>query len=122
MIESKCGKLCSQCENKKLCGGCVETDRRPFYNRYCEIANCSKNKNIDFCGDCIEFPCKMLVDVSNDLEYGDNPKGLRIEQCNQWKEAIVRVDSLIEMAKVRSSESNGKKCAPAPLGNIEIEK
>ena len=38
-----------------------------------------------FCGECIDFPCQLLTDYSNDTEHGDNPPGTRIEACKMIK-------------------------------------
>ncbi len=86
MVESRCGILCKSCEYVKTCscGCCIPTNGHPFYGE-CQIAICCQNKELEYCGECEDFPCEMLHKYSYDPEHGDTPKGLRIEQCKQWK-------------------------------------
>lgn len=89
-------------------------------------------EHINYCGDCgfcngvetkkifgemFENVCSCTFRIDNpqlnDLRFLKKLVGLRIRNT---------VDSLIDGAKERSQESNGKKCAPDPLGDIEIEK
>jgi len=86
MIESRCGILCSECDEfweKKTCKGCIAIDK-PCWGE-CAIKKCCKEKNIEHCGLCGDFPCDMLVEMSHDEEVGDN--GKRIEQCKIWASA-----------------------------------
>lgn len=42
------------------CHGC-RADRRCFYCREnCKMAKCAAEKGIDFCGECLEYPCAEL--------------------------------------------------------------
>jgi len=41
-----------------------------------------KEKKRDCCGNCQEFPCKLLNSFAYDKDQGDN--GLRIENCRLW--------------------------------------
>jgi hypothetical protein len=47
-------------------------------------------KGVLFCGECEEFPCKLLNDYSCDPEHGDNPAGARIENCRKVRELLGR--------------------------------
>ena len=38
------------------CEGCRKTECQLYEN--CQVKDCIKNKNIDFCFQCTEFPCK----------------------------------------------------------------
>ncbi|BBF43051.1 hypothetical protein lbkm_1737 [Lachnospiraceae bacterium KM106-2] len=90
-ITSYCGLDCNECSYRELagCQGCVATKGHPFY-RECELANCAKSRQVRFCGECADIPCKMLTDYSNDEEHGDTPKGARISRCNEIKAALVK--------------------------------
>lgn len=83
MIESRCGTICSECEYKEKmnCKGCIAISK-PFWGEKCLVKSCCEEKNLEFCGQCIEFPCSLLKEFAYDKEQGDN--GLRIENCKKW--------------------------------------
>lgn len=86
-ITTYCGLDCDNCEWKEPCNcsGCTATLGFAFHckNEACPVAKCAIGNNLGFCGECGEFPCKLLTDYSNDPDHGDNPKGARIENCVQ---------------------------------------
>lgn len=82
-IESRCGIVCSECEflKKKICTNwCTKIDK-PFHGE-CPVKKCCENKNLEFCGQCDEFPCELLNSFAYDKEHGD--EGLRIKNCRDW--------------------------------------
>lgn len=85
MIDSRCGLHCTGCEYKETCscGGCIETNGRPFHGE-CPVAVCCQKKGIVHCGECPDIPCELLTQYSCDPEHGDTPQGARIEQCKRW--------------------------------------
>lgn len=82
MTESRCGILCGECGYRESqgCKGCVNIEN-PFWGECPVKADC-EGKNHSHCGECAEFPCKLLVDFAYDEKQGDN--GKRIEQCKKW--------------------------------------
>lgn len=84
-VDSRCGLHCTGCGWKKSsgCGGCIETAGHPFHGA-CPVAACCQDRGFAHCGECPELPCRLLTDYSCDPEYGDDPAGLRIEQCKRW--------------------------------------
>ncbi len=83
MIESRCGILCGECEYRDStgCKGCVNIDK-PFWGE-CPVKACCENKGHEHCGECAEFPCKLLESFAYDKEHGDGT-GKRIKQCEEW--------------------------------------
>jgi len=55
-----CGLACSKCSKfkEKKCPGCQPSE-------HCPLPECAKNKDLDFCFDCKDFPCQ--------LHYNDGP-------------------------------------------------
>ena len=41
------------------CEGC-RSDSRYYYCQTCEIRRCVASKGLDFCGECLEYPCEQL--------------------------------------------------------------
>ena len=58
-----------------LCSGCRKQDGRIALQMYlygeehrCAAYECSKQRNLDFCGDCEQFPCDSLRPPSSVLD------------------------------------------------------
>ena len=85
MIESRCGLLCGECEFREQmgCKGCIHIEK-PFWGEACPVKSCCEAKNLEFCGECPDFPCAVLTGFSYDKEQGD--EGRRIEQCRRWQQ------------------------------------
>ncbi|MCR5685474.1 MAG: 4-alpha-glucanotransferase [Lachnospiraceae bacterium] len=81
-VESRCGICCSECtlECEGRTKGCIGISK-PFHGD-CEVKTCCESNKLDYCGDCDDFPCKLLEKYAFDPEHGDN--GKRIEQCKEW--------------------------------------
>jgi len=84
MIESRCGTMCSECgyKEKMNCQGCISIEK-PFWGEKCDVKSCCEYKELDYCGQCEEFPCDLLNSFAYDEKEGDN--GKRIENCKKWK-------------------------------------
>ncbi|MFO7625176.1 MAG: DUF3795 domain-containing protein [Anaerolineales bacterium] len=41
------------------CEGC-RSDSRYYYCQTCEIKRCAASRNLDFCGECLDYPCVKL--------------------------------------------------------------
>lgn len=82
-IESNCGIYCSECKflKENVCLGCTNIEK-PFWGDSCAIKDCCKEKKVDCCGECTDFPCELLNSFAYDKEQGDN--GARIENCRRW--------------------------------------
>lgn len=92
LVTTYCGLDCTNCEWKEPChcNGCVVTKGMPFHAKEapCPIAACALKKNIPFCGECTDFPCRLLTEYSCDTEHGDNPPGARIAACKVIKHLL----------------------------------
>lgn len=71
---SSCGIDCGKCKFKidKKCPGCGALKGKPFWGR-CELYTCAESKNLTNCGECKEFPCKMLKEWAS----GENPERIQ---------------------------------------------
>lgn len=72
---------CKGCRSEKLYihPGC----------KNCKIRDCAKEKDIDHCGLCLEFPCSMLKDFQFDghkhhIDIMDNLRDLKSKGCIEW--------------------------------------
>ena len=89
MVESRCGIVCSECDffREKTCAGCTAIDK-PFWGEFCPVKSCCEGRRYKHCGQCEDFPCKLLNQFAYDKEQGD--EGKRIETCRTWAEAEIR--------------------------------
>lgn len=87
MYESRCGLLCSKCANREEygCEGCINMPEG-YWGGSCEIKICCEMKKYDHCGQCNDFPCQLLKDISYDTETGDN--GDRLMNCKEWVDKV----------------------------------
>ena len=83
MVESRCGIRCNECDwrEKVNCAGCLHIDK-PFWGDSCSVKDCCEAKGYDFCGQCPDFPCAILTEMSYAKVEGDN--GRRIRTCVMW--------------------------------------
>ena len=75
MLASICGAECAQCPSKDACGGCGETQGRPF-QRECPIAACCRSEGREYCSQC-EAACRLkapLIREFNALGISDMPE------------------------------------------------
>ena len=82
MFESRCGVLCDSCKRKEQvhCKGCLHMER-PFWGGTCEVKSCCESRGIHHCGECPEFPCRMLSTMGVEQGFDPAPK---LEQCRRW--------------------------------------
>ncbi|MFC1782604.1 DUF3795 domain-containing protein [Planctomycetota bacterium] len=59
-----CGLFCGAC-GADDCGGC-RSDRIDDSVRQCKFRKCTKEKNLDFCCYCGDYPCAELHEFMND--------------------------------------------------------
>lgn len=53
-----------------------------YWGGECEIKICCDSKKLEHCGFCKEFPCKILREISYDVDTGDD--GERLMNCKKW--------------------------------------
>jgi hypothetical protein len=60
-LASPCGLYCGECLHfRKPCQGCVPSGGQPSWGK-CRTYACVKEKNIEHCGECLEFPCTLFL-------------------------------------------------------------
>lgn len=71
-----CGMNCmvcyKHCYAKKICSGCLKSDvGKPEHCRKCKIKDCIKQKELSYCFECIDYPCKhiKLLEKSYNIRY-----------------------------------------------------
>ena len=72
-MNSICGLDCSECELNEACGGCIQTNGRPFRSE-CVVAACCQKSGYEHCSECSDTPCnlrKQLITEFNALGIED---------------------------------------------------
>jgi len=59
-----CGLYCGACSATE-CDGC-RSDKVDEYVANCKFRSCSKDKHVEFCCFCDEYPCEELHNIMND--------------------------------------------------------
>lgn len=82
MFESRCGVSCNDCERKVQvnCHGCTNM-AKPFWGGECKVKACCETKQLNHCGECVQFPCHMLSTMG--VEFGFDPAP-RLARCQLW--------------------------------------
>jgi hypothetical protein len=58
----KCGLACGLCKHYNLrCLGC---EKENLAKHVCLIFNCAEEKNVKYCLDCEEYPCRLMKGLS----------------------------------------------------------
>lgn len=52
-----------------LCNGCRADIKSAHCAKICSFIECTFNKHIEFCGACLEFPCKELTDFQSKIPH-----------------------------------------------------
>jgi len=110
-----CGLYCGECEafQNGRCGGCISREGLCLkYSEICKIFDCCiNNKNLRFCGECKDFPCKKF-DFFKDKEYDwvsevtKNLNKIKTKGAKEFlKEQIKRVEGLIECERKKGIEN-----------------
>ena len=84
-----CGMNCmvcyKHCYHKKPCAGCLNSDRgKPEHCRKCRIKDCTAGKNITYCYECSDFPCKQIKSLEK--SYNSRYHASLLENSNDVKE------------------------------------
>jgi hypothetical protein len=78
-------------EDEVRCNGC-RSDKRTTYCTTCKMFACASRQEIDFCGECVEYPCPDLKQFQSErphrIELWDNLEQIKIMGCEKWLKTI----------------------------------
>ncbi len=68
MMFAPCGMNCQVCyqhsDHPKPCGGCHSRSlQKPKHCRNCPIRECTVKKDLSYCYECLEYPCKSIKNL-----------------------------------------------------------
>lgn len=89
MSQTICGADCTQCWMRDACGGCTETDGRPFGGP-CMTALCCRSRGQADCSACVSCGLRaQLIDEFNALEIEDMEA---VTELNALRGAFVNLE------------------------------
>jgi hypothetical protein len=67
-LVTPCGSYCGECQNyQKNCAGCGYVKGKPFWGE-CRFYSCAREKNVEHCGLCLDFPCEYFMSTYDPSE------------------------------------------------------
>lgn len=86
MLENRAAKAGVTAE-EMFCKGC-RSDKTSPYCTECNIKNCIKQRNINWCSECAEYPCKMINDFKNSMphryEINESLEFAKCHSIDEW--------------------------------------
>lgn len=84
-----CGMNClvcyKHCYHKKPCAGCLKGDQgKPAHCRKCGIKDCAAEREVTYCFECSEYPCKQIKRLEK--SYNTRYRASLIENSGMVKE------------------------------------
>lgn len=100
------------------CNGC-RSDTLSFYCRSCKMKSCAKEKGIDFCSECDEYPCEALTAFKAEAAHRcDVWESLDQIKSRGWEDWFVRMTDMTscpECGTINSAyDASCRKCGHNP--------
>jgi hypothetical protein len=76
-LDGYCGLYCGSCPvllgtragaEQPVCYGC-KSDTNPEWCSSCELKACARDRGLDFCYECSEYPCEPLTAFKDSQQY-----------------------------------------------------
>lgn len=93
-------------EDKVACGGCRAQGGCRLHWGHCDTLDCVREKGVEFCFECPEFPCGMLMPCSDGAER--YPHNIKLFNLCRMKEVGVENWAENEAAEIRKKYFKGK--------------
>jgi len=100
------------------CNGCRSDKKTPYCNS-CNFTKCASQKGIDFCGECVEYPCTELKDFQlqfpHRIELWESQKKIKETGWENWMSEMNKHYSCSKCATINSAyDINCRKCGEIP--------
>ena len=119
-----CGMNClvcyKHCYHKKPCAGCLKSDQgKPEHCRKCRIKDCVAQRQITYCFECPEYPCKQIKRLEK--SYNTRYHTSLMENSKMVKEQGIAVDVKTVYEMKQMSDYLGMDFEKY-FGKIELDK
>ncbi|UCG79084.1 MAG: DUF3795 domain-containing protein [Nitrospirota bacterium] len=101
------------------CNGC-RSDSRCFYcNTVCFMSGCAKEKGVDFCGECSDYPCDGLkafqAEAPHRIELWKNQERIKEAGYEQWYTEMIEHYSCSACGTINSAyDISCRRCGASP--------
>ena len=130
-LEKRAKKLDRPLEDLK-CHGCRSDRLYIFCKEECIMRECAAEKGVDFCGDCLEYPCDALSEfqakLPHRLELWQDLQRIKEAGYEQWYKEMLEHYSCPQCGTINSAYNlQCRKCGEDPsckyveLHKIKIE-
>ena len=101
------------------CHGCRSEKRSFFCNEHCKMANCATEKGVDFCGECVEYPCAELkvfqTQAPHRIELWKFQERIKEVGYEKWYAEMIEHYSCPECRTINSAYDIAcRKCGTTP--------
>jgi len=106
-------------EEEFACDGCRSEKRSFFCRNICKMCHCAEEKNVDFCGECNEYPCEELKTFQKQyphrIELWKNLERIKEVGFEKWYVEMIERYSCAECGAVNSAyDISCRKCGNTP--------
>jgi len=122
---SPCGLYCRECKAVKdgLCKGCRSSQGLCLkYRKVCGIYMCAKEKDIEFCFECTDFPCiKFKEFFKTPIWYNEvtgNLRRMKEVGVDKWVAEQEELVNVLERCSVNKGVNHCSECKEWPCNKL----
>jgi hypothetical protein len=124
ILDGYCGSYCGACPDllatragtaENRCGGCKSDVVHPGWCSICHLKSCAREKKIDWCYQCEEYPCKKITAFFEDPEYPYH------REAADYQQMIKTQGKAIWLEKMKKRWSCGKCGTAAAWWDLTCE-
>ena len=109
-------------EGDMECHGCRSEKRGLYCNKYCKMTGCAREKGVDFCGQCPQYPCSDLKTFQSQMphriELWQDQARIKAAGWETWYAEMVEHYSCHECGTINSAyDSKCRICGATPSCN-----
>lgn len=118
-------KSLNQTLEETLCDGCRAVRKSVHCKKNCTFLNCATERNIDFCGDCNDYPCPELknfqLKMPHRLELWQSHERIKEVGWEKWSEERIEHFKCSECNSINSAYNiSCRKCGNTPGCNYVL--
>lgn len=118
-------KSLNQTYDETLCDGCGAERKSAYCKKMCTFIKCAEERNIEFCGQCNDYPCVKLKDFQSKMphriELWKSQERLKEVGWQQWSIEMKEHYTCSKCNTINSAYNiNCRKCGNTPSCNYTL--